>query len=274
MKFLFQPKIFLLSACVFNFAPAQAQNANVDANPFVNLYKQRVNVSIAETAKQHSVSENARVKWEKLKFLAANGAVPQMEADNQSSVYQVALKTEYILSAKVARTKALYQVARLRVGAGLAMPICTDPEIPGATELPVPLTLDSSESASSEVNFSLSNIDTVEAETEELVAWTLESSPSPYLTIYAKGLEITKIAVERQRIVLANEERNLARYAYLLSRKVIAQQIYDAQKTRVDVSRVSVADLKAKVAQQQALYNIVKLKVDNGLEIAVCPEGD
>ena len=64
-----------------------------------------------------------------------------------------------------------------------------------------------------------------------------------------------KSQVERQRLVLANEKRNLERYRYLLDRHVIAQQVFDAQQARVEVASVSVDDLKAKVTQQKLLFS-------------------
>ena len=261
---------------LFAAAPASAQGIDIDKNPFVNFYKQRVAVSTAEALKQQRISAFEKSKWVKLRSLAANGAVPQIEADNQETVYKTSLKTTYILEAKIARTRALYEVARLRVSAGLDMPICSDPEIPGAVDLPFEFV---SKRANSTTPSFLESLSTAQATSrpgalENDDERAFEELESPYITIYGKGLEITLIAVERQRIVLANEQRNLERYRYLLNQRVISQQIFDEHQTRVNVALVAVDDLRAKAAQQQALYDIVKLKVDNGLEVAVCPEGD
>jgi multidrug resistance efflux pump len=101
-----------------------------------------------------------------------------------------------------------------------------------------------------------------------------QDNDSPYLTLYLKRWEIAKLEVERARIELANEERTLERYRPLVARHVISRQRFEAQELAVQVARLEVDELRARASEAESLYDVTRLRIENGLDVPVCPEGE
>jgi multidrug resistance efflux pump len=97
---------------------------------------------------------------------------------------------------------------------------------------------------------------------------------NPYVHIYLKRWEIAKLQAQREAIELAYEERMLQRLQSLVARGVISRQQVEVQEINVQSARLRKENYEGKAAEAQALYAVNKLRVQNGLEVSVCPEGD
>jgi multidrug resistance efflux pump len=97
---------------------------------------------------------------------------------------------------------------------------------------------------------------------------------SPYIQLYAASLQQAKLEVDVARLTLANEEKLLERYRSLVAQGVFSRQKFEEQAIKVEVARLEVDNLSARAAQAQSLFEVNKLRVENGLEVSVCPEGE
>jgi multidrug resistance efflux pump len=101
-----------------------------------------------------------------------------------------------------------------------------------------------------------------------------ENLTSPYIRLYAANWQQAKLEIEVARIALANESKLLERYRTLVSQGIISRQTLEAQSIKVDIARLEVDNWNAIVAQAQSLYEVNKLRVENGLDVPVCLEGE
>lgn len=97
---------------------------------------------------------------------------------------------------------------------------------------------------------------------------------SPYTQVYLKSWEIKKLHVDIARIELAHEARVLERLRPLIAQGVISRQTFEEQEIKTEVARLEVDNRSAEAAQAESLYEVNKLRIDNGLEVPVCPEGE
>lgn len=131
-------KIFMALAAfstlnsVSAFAENQSSEVNLqlrDAllaaqNPYVSLYEKRLEVAQLSVQRSETIAENERIKWKRMEYLGANGAVPAIEVDAQQTRWQIANKRIEIADAHVEKARALLAIAKERTGAGLDMPVC------------------------------------------------------------------------------------------------------------------------------------------------------
>jgi multidrug resistance efflux pump len=101
-----------------------------------------------------------------------------------------------------------------------------------------------------------------------------ESTTSPYIQLYAANWAQAKLEIDVARITLANETRLLERYRPLVAKGFLSQQKFEEQSIKVEVAKLEVDNLVARAAQAQSLYEVNKLRIENGLDVPVCPEGD
>jgi multidrug resistance efflux pump len=99
-------------------------------------------------------------------------------------------------------------------------------------------------------------------------------SQSPYLKLYQARLEAAEQSVEEAQISLEFENKSLARLRPLLDQGIISQQRFEEQSIKVEVAKLNVDNLRAQASQAEALFEVNKLRIDNGLEVPVCPEGE
>lgn len=97
---------------------------------------------------------------------------------------------------------------------------------------------------------------------------------SPYVELYAKIWQLRNLEAEKEELVLRNEEKVLQRYRPLVAQGVITRQRFEEQQALVDTLRMQVESLRARGAESEALYELTRLKVENGFEVEVCPEGE
>ena len=106
------------------------------------------------------------------------------------------------------------------------------------------------------------------------LAQVRETEPSPYIQLYLKSWEMKKLEVDVARIELANEARVLERLRPLVGQGVISKQRFEEQLIKVEIAQLEVDNRGAKASQAQSLYEVNKLRVENGLEVEICPEGE
>lgn len=97
---------------------------DVNDNPYVTLYRKRVDVSRSAVESQRKTIEFERTKWLRYEELARIGAVSRKEANAQRTVYRVAEKDLEINKLELSDSEALLQIAISRVEAGLDMEVC------------------------------------------------------------------------------------------------------------------------------------------------------
>ncbi len=97
---------------------------------------------------------------------------------------------------------------------------------------------------------------------------------SPYTTLYKARLYAAQSEVGAAQVELEFENRVLARLWPLVQQGVISKQKYEEQAVKTEVAKIEVANLKAKASQAQSLFEVNQLRIENGLEVPVCPEGE
>ena len=97
---------------------------------------------------------------------------------------------------------------------------------------------------------------------------------SPYLKLYQARLTGAEQSVAEAKIDLDFENKLLTRLRPLVSEGIISKQRYDEQDIKTQVARIAVDNLNAEASQAKALFDVNKLRIDNGLEVPVCPEGE
>ena len=102
----------------------------------------------------------------------------------------------------------------------------------------------------------------------------LADSKNPYVEIYAARAEIAKLEIERQDFLVAKEQKVLERLRPLVANGIISRQQFGSQEVILQKARVVRSNLQVKTAQAQALSRVNSLRIDNGLEVSICPEGD
>ena len=101
-----------------------------------------------------------------------------------------------------------------------------------------------------------------------------ETAASPYIQLYLKSWEMKKLEVDVARITQANEARVLERLRPLVGQGVISKQRFEEQLIKVEIAQLEVDNRGAEAAQAQSLYEVNKLRIENGLEVEICPEGE
>ena len=96
---------------------------------------------------------------------------------------------------------------------------------------------------------------------------------NPYMVVYYNNWQIAELEVQEEQVNLANEEVNLARYEQLWESRAISRQQLEEQRLKTDTIRFNVDTLEAKAAEKRQLYIVNRARVDNGLEVPICPEG-
>ena len=97
---------------------------------------------------------------------------------------------------------------------------------------------------------------------------------SAYVQIYQQQWEIDKLEVASAKIVLANSSKNLERFRPLIADGVISQQAFEQEAIKVELAQIEVDRRSAAAAESQSLFEVNKLRIDNGLEVSICPEGE
>lgn len=96
---------------------------------------------------------------------------------------------------------------------------------------------------------------------------------NPYMVVYYNNWQIAELETQEEQVNLANEEVNLARYEQLWESRAISLQQLEEQRLKTDTIRFNVDTLEAKAAEKRQLYIVNRARVDNGLEVPICPEG-
>lgn len=96
---------------------------------------------------------------------------------------------------------------------------------------------------------------------------------NPYMVVYYNNWQIAELEMQSEQVNLENEELNLARYQQLWETRAISRQQLEEQELKTETIRFEVDTLAAKAAEKRELYKVNRARVDNGLEVPVCPEG-
>lgn len=97
---------------------------------------------------------------------------------------------------------------------------------------------------------------------------------SPYTTLYKARMYAAESEVAQAKIELDFENRVLTRLWPLVQQGVISRQKYEEQAVKTEVAKIEVDNRKAKATQAQTLFEVNQLRIENGLEVPVCPEGE
>ncbi len=104
--------------------------------------------------------------------------------------------------------------------------------------------------------------------------YAFSQNTSPYLRLYQAKSKADKLETEVARISLNNEKKSLERLRPLVSRGVISRQQFEEQQIKVDIAKLEVDNLEAVSSQSDSLLYVNKLRIENGLEVPICPEGE
>lgn len=97
---------------------------DIDENPYVVLYRKRLEIAKTIVASKTKTAEYAYTKWRRYADLAEIGAVSRKEASDLGAVYHMAEKEVSIARLKQNSADAFVRIAITRVQAGLSMEVC------------------------------------------------------------------------------------------------------------------------------------------------------
>lgn len=102
--------------------------ASGQSNPYVALYEARVASAKFKWEQLKDVVENERILMERMKKLAQQGAVTEVDADNQQTKYWMTFKSRSIAGQQLILEANLLEITKQRIEAGLDMPVCGSDE--------------------------------------------------------------------------------------------------------------------------------------------------
>lgn len=105
-------------------------------------------------------------------------------------------------------------------------------------------------------------------------AHAAESTRNPYLVIHFNNWKIAEIEAQEESINLTNEEINLTRFEELARVGALPSQDLEQQKLKTDTIRYRYEALLAKAVEKRELYNVNRIRFENGLQVPFCSEGD
>ena len=104
---------------------AVARGDDLDSNPYVVLYKNRVEMAKVSVERQRAVATYEQARYERVKRVYASNAASIEELQEAQSRSEVATMTVRDLQLRVAESENILNVTRVRIAAGQDMPICS-----------------------------------------------------------------------------------------------------------------------------------------------------
>jgi multidrug resistance efflux pump len=99
----------------------------------------------------------------------------------------------------------------------------------------------------------------------------LESvTENPYVSLYAKRLEVARLEVQRQSRIVENERTKWVRISGLVKQGAVTRAEADAQQTAWLVAAKKLEVAKAKISKAEAFLSIARQRTDAGLDMPVC----
>ncbi|MEY4632184.1 MAG: hypothetical protein RIQ81_2304 [Pseudomonadota bacterium] len=97
-----------------------------------------------------------------------------------------------------------------------------------------------------------------------------EVETSPYVILYARRIDIVKVEIERQRYAVDLADANFRRVERLLPSGAASREEYDERYAMLGMAKARLKDLELRVQEEQALYEIARLRIANGLDMPIC----
>lgn len=94
---------------------------------------------------------------------------------------------------------------------------------------------------------------------------------NPLVEIYEQQWRMDQLEIKKYRLQLAFEERTLQRYKRLHDQRVLSRQQVEEQEIIVDTARLDIEVAQRKAAESESLVEVTRLRVENGLEVDICP---
>jgi chaperonin GroEL (HSP60 family) len=117
-----------LSISLFSFLPSSrmALAEENTENPYILIYKFRLASTRADLDQAKVTLKNAENRLNILQDLNRDGAIGELTVKDQEALVATTKLSIVGLEAKAQEADALYQVARIRIAAGLEMPVCPE----------------------------------------------------------------------------------------------------------------------------------------------------
>lgn len=98
-----------------------------------------------------------------------------------------------------------------------------------------------------------------------------DAETSPYVILYARRVDIAKVEIEKQRFEVDLAEANFRRVQRLLSSGAASREEFDERHAELGIARTRVKNLELRLREEEALYEIARLRIANGLDMPICP---
>jgi len=93
---------------------------------------------------------------------------------------------------------------------------------------------------------------------------------SPYVILYARRVEIVKVEIEKQHFQVDLADANFRRVAKLVGSGAASKEDYDERAAWLGIARARLKDLELRLREEEALYEIARLRIANGLDMPIC----
>ncbi len=101
--------------------------------------------------------------------------------------------------------------------------------------------------------------------------WPAEDKEtSPYVILYARRVEIVKVEIEKQHFQVALADANFRRIQRLVGSGAATNEDYDERSALLGIARARLKDLELRVREEEALYEIARLRISNGMDMPIC----
>ena len=93
---------------------------------------------------------------------------------------------------------------------------------------------------------------------------------SPYVILYARRVEIVKVEIEKQHFQVDLADANFRRVQKLVGSGAASREDYDERAAWLGIAKARLKDLELRLREEEALYEIARLRIGNGLDMPIC----
>jgi hypothetical protein len=97
-----------------------------------------------------------------------------------------------------------------------------------------------------------------------------DKETSPYVILYARRVEIVKVEIEKQHFQVDLADANFRRIQRLLGTGAASREDYDERAAWLGIAKARLKDLELRLREEEALYEIARLRIANGLDMPIC----